>query len=149
MDAIAFYGMTMHHYVACVFPNLLKCMHHAINLMDKLLNDPSVMEQCAKLLANPSIMRQMSELMKNPDKVASLTEMLLSDQHLQEKTPKHPCGTKIRTCGLSTVELNGLTGDVVSYDKSTERYVVQLDGPESRKVSLKEINCTQEDVFEV
>ena len=120
--------------------------------MDKLLNDPSFMEQCAKLLENPNIMRQMSELMKNPDKVASLTEMLVSDQHLQEKPhqpPKHPCGTKIRTCGLSTVDLNGLTGDVVSYDKSTERYVVQLDGPESRRVSLKEINCTQADAFEV
>lgn len=124
-------------------------MSHALNLMDKLLNDPSVMEQCAKLLANPSIMKQMSELLNNPDKVSSLTEMLMRDSHPNVEPPKHSSGTKVRINGLSTVELNGLTGVVVSYDRSSERYVVQLDGSVSKQVSIKEVNCTQVDILEV
>ena len=117
-------------------------MTYAINRMDKLLSDPTVMAQCAKLLADPGIMRQMNELLNNPDKVASLTDMLFNNSNEQPMN-QHPPGTKVRVDGLAAHELNGVTGVVVSHDTSTNRYVVQLDAPESKQVAIKAQNCVE------
>ncbi len=113
--------------------------------MDKLLNDPSVMEQCAKLLSNPAIMQQMSELLNNPDKMASLTNTLLNQKHSTDVPTTHPIGTKVRIDGLSHPDLNGRTGVVQSYDASTTRYTVQLDDPSDKQISVKASKCTRVD----
>ncbi len=105
--------------------------------MDKLLSDPSVMEQCAKLLSNPTIMKQMSELLSDPAKMASLTDTLLR--------PKHPTGTTVRLEGLATLDLNGRTGVVQAYDASTTRYTVLLDEPGGKPISVKEGHCARVD----
>jgi hypothetical protein len=104
--------------------------------MDRLLNDPGVLDQCAKLLANPAIMKQMSELLSNPEKIAALTDMFLNDQ-----PARYSRGTKIRIGGLDKHDLNGLVGVVVSHDKSSDRYLVQLEEPVSRQISIKHLNC--------
>ena len=116
--------------------------------MDKLLNDPSIMEQCAKLLSNPTVMQQMGELINNPDKMASFTSAFLNHKPPNDESArpiKHPNGTKVRIDGLSKSDLNGLTGTVQSYDASTTRYVVQLDDPTSKPISIKCANCTRVD----
>jgi hypothetical protein len=106
--------------------------------MDRLLNDPGVMDQCAKLLANPAIMKQMSELLSNPEKIAALTDRFLNDS---DKAARYSRGTKILIGGLDKHDLNGLVGVVVSHDKSTDRYIVQLEEPVSRQISVKHLNC--------
>ncbi len=141
--------------------------------MDKLLNDPSVMEQCAKLLENPIIMKQMVELLSNPDRMSSITDMLLKGKHFDDiaasdrrtnddvaaqkdkersindcddnNAAKYPSGTNVRTSGLSKPEMNGLIGTVLSYEETTGRYIVKLDGHMSRQISVKKLNCSKLD----
>lgn len=110
-----------------------------MDMIGEMMKNPEMMAQMSEMMKNPEMMAQMNEMMKNPEMLSNILNMGGNIDNLNSTNQLYQIDDKIKTIGLENDTYNNLVGKILSYDKTSERYQIELEDME-KHISIKEKN---------